>query len=454
MYQRLSAVLFPIAAVLLAGTVLWGYQEHQEKNRILVKAENQYQRAFHDLSYHVDQLHEELGNTLAVSSNSSFHRKGLINLWSLTSQAQSEVNQLPLTLMPFHETESLLANIAAFSYKTAMRDLREQPLTDTEMNVLTTLYEKSKEIKNDLRKVQEAVLDKRLQWMDVEMLLASGEEVQDNDIIDGFKLMNKRVSEFGDLDWGPTVSAMNRRMSIKSVDGEPISPEDAARLAAKFFDGVDPAAMNVTENGKDTDFATYSVKAPGADGETSRQVEFTKHGGRLVYYLSDRDVPEKNIDIGDAAEAGRVFLEKHGFGGMKAVSYDEYNNVASLVFARTVDGVTIYPEKVTVKVALDNGEVTGLSAGELLQSGERSGVGKPGMSEEEARRHLNPNFRVEDVSLAVILNDMEEEVLCYEFVGGINGGKYRIYLNADNGFEEKIERIRDADAEAAAGEGG
>ena len=90
MYQRLSAVLFPIAAVLLAGTVLWGYQEHQEKNRILVKAENQYQRAFHDLSYHVDKLHTELGNTLAVNSASTgAQRKGLVNVWRITSEAQN-----------------------------------------------------------------------------------------------------------------------------------------------------------------------------------------------------------------------------------------------------------------------------------------------------------------------------------------------------------------------------
>ena len=446
MYQRLSAVLFPIAAVLLAGTVLWGYQEHQEKNRILVKAENQYQRAFHDLSYHMDQLHEELGNTLAVSSRSNFHRKGLINLWRLTSQAQSEVNQLPLTLMPFHETESLLANIAAFTYKTAMRDLAKQPLSDQEMKVLTTLYERSKEIKNDLRKVQEAVLEKHLLWMDVEMLLASGEEAQDNDIIDGFKLMNKKVGEYGDLDWGPSVTAMNRRMAMKSVEGEPIAPEEAAALAAKFFGAPDPGALQVAENGKDTDFATYTVQLPASGGSGGKQVEYTKRGGRLVYFLAERDVAETRIDIGEAADAGKEFLARHGFGEMKAVGYDAYNNVASIMYARTVDGVTIYPDKTTVKVALDDGEILGLSAAELLRSGPRREIGRPAMSEEQAREYLNPNFRVEEASPALILNDMEEEVLCWEFVGGINGGKYRIYLNADNGFEEKIERIRDSDA--------
>ena len=81
MYKRLSAILFPVTAVLLIGALVWGYQENQEKNSILIKAENQYQRAFHDLSYHVDKLHTELGNTLAVNSASTgAQRKGLVKI--------------------------------------------------------------------------------------------------------------------------------------------------------------------------------------------------------------------------------------------------------------------------------------------------------------------------------------------------------------------------------------
>ncbi len=449
MYQRLSAVLFPIVAVLLIGAGLWGYQEHQEKNRILVKAENQYQRAFHDLSYHMDQLHEELGNTLAVSSASNFHRKGLINMWRLTSQAQSEVNQLPLTLMPFHETEELLANISKFSYKTAMRDLTKQPLSPAEMKILTTLYDQSKEIKNDLRKVQESVLNDHLQWMDVEMLLASGAENYDNDIIDGFQLMNKRVTENGDIDWGPTMTAMNRRMSMQSDSGPTITAEDAKRKAADFLGLKDVSGMKAVENGADTDFATYSVSVPTPNRQTSRQLEFTKVGGKLVYFLTERTVKEKIVDIPGAVQAGTAFLKEHGYDGMRAVSYDEYNNVASIMFARVVNGVTVYPEKVTVKVALDDAEVAGLSAGELLFHPTTEKIAEPGMSEAEARKQLNPNFKVKDASLAIIRNDLDEEVLCYEFLGSINGGDYRIYFNADNGFEEKIERIRDSDAEAS-----
>src|SRR5690349_10106571 len=112
MYRRLSSIMFPIVAVLLIGAVYWGYQEHQDKNAILIKAENQYQRAFHDLTFHVDKLHDQLGNTLAVhSASTGSHRKALVNVWRLTSQAQNEISQLPLSYLPFTEAEDFLSHI-------------------------------------------------------------------------------------------------------------------------------------------------------------------------------------------------------------------------------------------------------------------------------------------------------------------------------------------------------
>lgn len=449
MYKRLSAVLFPVAVVALAGTALWGYQEHQEKNRILVKAENQYQRAFHDLSFHMDRLHEELGNSLAVSSASRFHRKGLVNLWRITSQAQSEVNQLPLTLMPFHETESLLANIASFSYRVAMRDLIAEPLTGREMTVLKSLYRQSEEIAGDLQKVQDSVINNHLQWMDVETLLASGRENFDNDIIDGFQLMNKHVTEYGEIDWGPTSADSRRKLSASSLSGPEMTGEQIKRKAAEFLGIPDASSLRVVENGGDTGFATYSVSVAAEDGEEPLQMEYTKKGGQLVYFLAATNVKEKKIGIDEAVRSADVFLEKHGYRNMKAVSYDEYNNVASIMFARMANGVTIYPDKLAVKVKLDRGGIAGLSAADMIRASETRTVPEPKLTEQEAGALLNPDFRIEDVSLAVIRNDMDEEVLCYEFLGGINGGNYRIYFNAETGFEEKIEHIRNADAKAS-----
>jgi spore germination protein len=46
---------------------------------------------------------------------------------------------------------------------------------------------------------------------------------------------------------------------------------------------------------------------------------------------------------------------------------------------------------------------------------------------------------------AVILNNLKKEVLCYEFLGVIDSDTYRIFINAENGQEEKVEKLKNPD---------
>ena len=64
-------IVIVLLVILVGGTGFWGYQEHKEKNAVLINAENTYQRAFHDLSYQVDLLHDKIGSTLAMNSQHS-----------------------------------------------------------------------------------------------------------------------------------------------------------------------------------------------------------------------------------------------------------------------------------------------------------------------------------------------------------------------------------------------
>ncbi len=115
MYRRIAAVLFPVAVLALIGTAVWGYKENQEKSSLLIKAENQYQKAFHDLNFHMDKLQDELGKTLALNSRKQLSNS-LTNVWRLSFAAQNDLGQLPLSIMPFDKTESFLARIGNFSY--------------------------------------------------------------------------------------------------------------------------------------------------------------------------------------------------------------------------------------------------------------------------------------------------------------------------------------------------
>ncbi|WP_068781761.1 germination protein YpeB [Paenibacillus sp. GM2] len=442
MYKRLSAILFPIATLLLIGALVWGYQENQEKNSILIKAENQYQRAFHDLSYHVDRLHSQLGNTLAVhSASTGSQRKGLVNVWRITSEAQNEINQLPLTMLPFSKTEEFLSRISNFSYQTAVRDLTKQPLTDNEVKNLKELYNSSAQISKDLQDVQDKVISNRLRWMDVETALATNKEAKDNTIIDGFKTVDKKVGEYPELDWGPSVSSMYTKRSVKKLGGTPITAANIKQKAAQFI-GQQNGDIKVVENGRGTEWASYTAKSNGKKDETYT-LDYTRNGGHLISYSCERTIGQRSLGYKEARAESEKFLKEKGYPDMTPVSYDQYDNIGSLTFVSKQGDVLIYPEKVTVRVGLDNGQVTGLQASDYVYEREvNQKIPKPKLTVEQARKYLNSDFKEKYNRLSLIKNELSDKVLTYEFGGSINGTEYRIYINAENGTEENIEEVR------------
>lgn len=445
MYQRLSAVLFPIVAVALVATGLWGYQEHQEKNAILIKAENQYQRAFHDLSYYMGQLKEELGKTMAVGKSAKqYQQRHLIQVWRMTSQAQNQISQLPLALLPFHKTQEFLDRIANFTYRTSIRDLGKNPLSEDELKTLMTLYERSKELSAEIEKIRTQSMRDHLRWMDVEMALASEHNPMDNAIIDGFKTVDNKVTEYEEVNWGPSVQSLYDKRSVRPLSAPAVEPGEIRKKALRFLGLKDARDIQIVENGKGTEYESYSVILETDQGPVS--LDYSKRGGELLWYMNPREVTQRKLSIGEARERAERFLERNGYGELTPINYDQYNNVGSLTFAANVNGIVYYPKKLTVSVALDNGEITGLQAHDFVHETIRDLPEKPKLSEEEAAKFLHPSFAARTRGMAYIENDLEEEVLCYEFTGKINGSDYRIFINAENGTEEKVETIKPAEA--------
>lgn len=445
MYQRLASVLFPIVTVALAGAALWGYFEHQDKNSLLIKAENQYQRAFHELTYYMDQLQAELGKARAANSRSdAFQKKELAQVWRMTSEAQNQINQLPLALLPFNKTEEFLDRLAQFSYQTSLRDLAREPLSEKESATLKTLHERAKELSNELRSIQSKTIKDGLRWMDVEMALASEDKKMDNAIIDGFKTVDEKVGGYAEVEWGPSVLSLYEKRTPAMLDGEPATEDDIRKAAIRFLGGDPGDRLSIAENGQGTEYASYSVRVDRPDGEPIR-MDFSKQGGHLLWYSDPRDAGDSRLSPEQATRLAREFLKRRQYEeDLVPVNYDEYQHTGNVTFAVKEDDVIVYPRKLSVKVALDNGEVLGLEARDYVfePAGRGRAEGKKTMTEEEARARLNPDFRVSSSGKALIKNEFGEKVLCHMFAGRVNGEHFRIFLNAETGAEEMVERIQ------------
>ncbi|PGZ96135.1 germination protein YpeB [Bacillus pseudomycoides] len=437
MIRGLLIVLLSIGVV---GTGYWGYKEHQEKNAVLIHAENSYQRAFHDLAYQVDLLHDKIGTTLAMNSRTSLS-PALADVWRITSQAHSDIGQLPLTLLPFNKTEEFLSNIGEFSYRTAIRDLEKDPLNDQEYNTLQQLYNNAATIQDELRKVQHLALKNNLRWMDVELALASNNNPADNTIIDGFKTVEKNSQSYSQSQFGPTFTSLEKEKKGETrIFGPKISEDQAVNIAKSFLSlkGDENISVEKSSKGAKQKFYSITVKDPKTNSETN--MDITEQGGYPIWVMSNREVKEQKISLNEAADKGLSFLKQNKYSNMELYESSQYDSVGVFTFVTNRDNVRIYPESIQMKIALDDGSIVGFSAKDYLASSKDIKIPKPTLSVSDARKKINPNLKVMEERQAVIVNDLHKEVLCYEFLGTLGKDTYQIFINANNGIEEKVKK--------------
>lgn len=438
--------IITILTLSVVGVGFWGYQEHKEKNAVLLHAENNYQRAFHDLNYQIDLLHDKIGSSLAMNSRKSLSPV-LADVWRITAEAQNDVGQLPLTLLPFNKTEEFLSNIGDFSYRTAVRDLEKEPLNDKEYANLQSLHKQAGEIQDELRKVQYTAIKNNLRWMDVEMALATNDENADNTIIDGFKTVEKKVSGYSEANsQNPTLLTVNEKDDIyQNVEGKRITKKEAITEAKKYANFSDGVEVNVEDNGKGSDFGFYSISLLEKKTNVEVNMDITKKGGYPIWYLNNREVKEKNIDLNQAYTKAVQFLKDHQFDSLELFESAQYDQIGLFSFVAKVNDVRVYPDSVKVKIALDDGSVIGFSAEEYLQSHKLRDIQDAKLSPKEAETKINSKVDIMEQRKAVIINDIGKEVLCYEYLGVINNDTYRIFINANNGQEEKVEKLKNSE---------
>ncbi|MCP8970784.1 germination protein YpeB [Ectobacillus ponti] len=441
----IRSLLVGILSIVVISTAYWGYREHQEKNAVLIRAENNYQRAFHDLTYNLDLLQDKIGTTLAMNSRTSLS-PALAEVWRLTSKAHSDVGQLPLTILPFNKTEDFLSKIGDFSYRTAIRDLDKEPLSDAEYQKLQQLYQHASEIQKEMRRVQHLVIKNNLRWMDVELALSTNKRPADNTIIDGFRTVERNVEAYAETDFGPTATSLEKpKQGFSRLKGDFITEEQAKEKALSFLGLRTGERITAEKSGKGANNRFYSLRIHHPQTKSDTYMDVAAKGGYPIFVINNREIGERKLSLSEAADKGAQFLKEHGFQHMELYDSSQYDSAAALTFVTNQDGVRVYPESIQMKIALDDGSMIGFSARDYLSSYQVRQIPKPAISVEEARKKINQNVQIQEERKAIIVNDLKKEVLCYEFMGTFKSNTYQIFINAATGMEEKVKKLQNVE---------
>ena len=108
------------------------------------------------------------------------------------------------------------------------------------------------------------------------------------------------------------------------------------------------------------DITSYNFNLTFED-DTTATVSISEKGGHVIYMDRNREVLSEVLSEEEADGKAKEYLEKQGFKNMKGTYYLKQSGIVTINYAYVQDNVIMYPDLIKVKVALDNGEILGIT---------------------------------------------------------------------------------------------
>lgn len=441
--KKWSYWLLPgILAAGIIGTGYWGYSEYLVRQNLQNRAESQYQRAFHELSWHVDTISGQLAQIL-VSRSKEQGVIGLATLWRQVFAAQANLGELPLAFMPLNKTEKFLADTGDISYSLLSRIAQgAEGLNEKDNNIIEQLYDRSKGLREDMSKLSAEVLNKELSWTQVEVAaLQSNRELEDNTILDGFNLMERKMEEYPEIELDEGFAQV--RPDVKVVrSNQNITLDNAQRIAHNWWYPKDDKHESKLVYEGIGDIPTYGLEfAPLKGEESPLYLDISKLDGTVIWAMKPKNISQASVNTSTGETKAQEFLAAHGFGEMALINVEQYDNTGIYTFVPKQGEILLYPDQVKIQIALDDGEIIGYEGTPYYMFHKERNISRPKIDQEQIKQQISSFLKTDLIRPAVISNTWGKEVLTWEVRGSFADEKFVIFYNADSGSEEQITRI-------------
>ncbi|NLY43068.1 MAG: germination protein YpeB [Clostridiaceae bacterium] len=431
-----------VTAAVIAGAGIYQYKRALEYRNYV---ENQYNRPFHELVGYVEDIEVSLEKGMLVNSP---RQMAVLSseIWRKAAFAQANLGQLPISHVQLDKTSKFLAQVGDYTYSLSKKAMDGIEITDKEYAQLEKLQKYSKSLSEGLANMQKELYNGTIRFGELKQKGNRFFQKEAKNIaVTHMENIEKEFQEYPSLIYDGPFSDHIDRIEPRMLKGGKELTEEQAKEKAIAFLGKEKA-KNIEYTGESNGSIpayTFTVKTDTESGkkgsERSITLAVTKVNGYILWMLDNKNVTDTNLDIDQAKQRVKEFLDSKGFPNMKESYYLRNNGVATINYAYVQDEIVMYPDLIKVKVALDNGEIVGFeSQGYLMTHQDKRELPAIKISEEEAREKINPRLKIESTRLAVIPLESKREVLCYEFQGKFNDRDFLIYINAETGKEEEI----------------
>ena len=428
--------MLSIIVVLFAIIIILGLYTYKKQREYRQASENAYNMAFYEVVDYVQNVEVYLAKSLITNSPAS-SAESLTNVWREANLAQAYLAQLPIDSHELENTAKFLNQVSDYSYSLYTKNLKEEELTDEDMDNLTNLHQYSVELENTLNQLSADINDGRISWGELakEGTVAFAQQVS-NISQDSFDNLEQTFHEYSGLIYDGAFSEHITTAEKVGLTGENIDEEKAKNIAKELFDSNN--IKEIISYGKsEGDIISYDFGISFKDDSTAT-VSISEKGGHVIYMNKNREVSAEVISKEEADKKAKEYLKEKGFKNMKETYYLKQSGIVTINYAYQQDDVIMYPDLIKVKVALDNGEILGIETTGYLNSHKERKLKEPKVTVEEAKESLNDDLNIESEELAIIPTEWKTEVLCWEFEGNVEGLDFIVYVNAETGKEEDI----------------
>ena len=432
--HMLSVIVVLFTIIIILSVIIYKKQTEYRQ-----ASENQYNMAFYELVDYVQNVETYLAKSL-ISSSPEHGAETLTHVWREANLAQAYLSRLPIDSVELEKTAKFLNQVSDYSYSLSRKNIYNEELTEEDLKNLEDLHNYSVELRNTLDQLSADINDGRIKWGELTKKgeVAFAQEVS-NISKNSFSNLEENFHEYSGLIYDGAFSEHMTSSQKKGLTGDNIDEEKAKQIATDFIGKDIVQEINLSGKSENTDIITYdfSVKVNN-ENEENMNISITEKGGHVLLMNYNRNVEAELISQEEADKIGKQFLEDRGLNNMKETYYLKQDGIVTINYAYKQDEVTVYPDLIKLKIALDNGEVMGIETKGYLNSHEERKIPEVKITKEKAKESLNKNLEITSESLAIIPTEWQTEVLCWEFKGKVNYTDFLVYVNAETGKEEDI----------------
>lgn len=429
--------LYIIMGILLAVLILVTVLMYRAKKSYRMAIENNYNMAFYQLVDNIQDVEVHLAKSI-ISNSPESGTETLTYVWREANLAQTYLSMLPISSSELENTAKFLNQVSDYSYSLSRKTMDGQSLSQDDLNNLEKLHNYCVDLKAIMDQLTVDLGDGRISWNELtrEKNPAFSQEVS-NISKQSFGFVEENFHEYAGLIYDGAFSEHMTNPERRGLTGENIDEENAKNIATEFF-GKEKIkeinSMGTTENASIEAYDFY-VKSKEDD---NWWISVSKKGGHIVSMNSDRNVESENIDEIEITKMAEKYLKQKGFDNMKKTYYSKNNGIETINFAYYQNNVTVYPDLIKVKIALDNGEVLGLETTGYLNSHTARNIPEVKITKEEAIQKINQKLEIMAIDLAIIPTEFQTELTCWEIKGKTEEREFLVYINVETGKEEDI----------------